>query len=250
MVTNTGYWSDFFDDYVKKHKGNCDSLYYIESIEHKENFKKILQVLSDNPDSVILDAGCGVGEFLIPASYNCKLIYGIDISNESVKRCGENLKERNIENASLKVSSLTEIPFENGSMDKILCISVLQYLDFPEIETAFREFKRILKNKGVLVINFANGGSPYGFSTNLLRFIRRIIKGKKHYPSTYIPYKKLKKIIENEKGTLEILHSANFYPILFPESIMRFIGRSFYFEKYLPKFLRKYGFSISIVVRF
>jgi ubiquinone/menaquinone biosynthesis C-methylase UbiE len=123
-------------------------------------------------------------------------------------------------------------------------------LDFPEAETAIREFKRVLKYNGVLVINFANGGSPYGYSTNLLRFIRKIIKGKKHYPSNYIQYKKLKKIIENQKGTLEILHSANFYPSLFPDSVMRFIGRRFYFEKYLPKFLKKYGFSISIVVSF
>lgn len=250
METNTNFWSEFFDDYVKKHKGTTDSLYYIESIEHKENINKIFRVLCDNPDSVILDAGCGVGEFLIPLSYKCRFVYGIDISNESIKQCNEKLKEKKIENSSLKVSSLTKIPLSNTSIDKILCVSVLQYLETPEIETAIQEFKRVLRKDGVIIINFSNGGSPYGFSTTLLRFIRKMIKGGKKYPSTNIPFKKLKKIIENQKGKLEILHSAYFYPILFPNSIIRFIGSRFYFERFLPKFLLKYGFSISLIVRF
>jgi ubiquinone/menaquinone biosynthesis C-methylase UbiE len=202
MVTNTDYWAEFFDEYVKKNEGSPDSLYYIESIEYKENIRKFLQILSDNPDSVILDAGCGVGEFLIPLSYKCKFIYGIDISNGSIKQCSEKLKEKRIQNASLQVSSLTRIPFENNSIDKILCVSVLHYLDFTEIEMSIREFKRVLKKDGVLIINFSNGGSPYGISTNLLRFARKIIKGKKKYWSKEIPFKKLKNIIENEMGTL------------------------------------------------
>jgi ubiquinone/menaquinone biosynthesis C-methylase UbiE len=250
MKVNTDYWSGFYDDYVKKHKGDKDSLYYFESIEHKENNKKIYRLLNDNSEAVILDAGCGVGEYLIPLSYMCKFIYGIDISIESIKHCAEKLNEKKIENASLKVSSITEIPLNNNSVDKVLCISTFQYLDIHDIECAVKEFKRILKKNGLIIINFLNGGSPHGFSTNFMRFLRKTIKGEKKYLSVNIPYKKLKKIIENESGTLEIFHSAYFYPKLFPASVIRFISRRFYFEQYLPKFLLKYGLSISVLVKF
>jgi len=250
MATNTSYWSEFYDEHVKKYKGNDDSIYYFESKEHEENNKKIFQIFGDCHDSAILDAGCGVGEYLVPLSYKCKFIYGIDISNESINECSEKLKEKNIENASLNVSSITEIPLGDNSVDKILCLGIFQCLDIPDIEIAIKEFKRIIKHEGVIIISFLNGGSLHGISTKFLRFVRKMIKGDKKYSSQDIPYKTLKKIVEDEGGSMEIFHSAYFYPRLFPGSLIRFISKKFYFERFLPKFLLKYGLSISIIVRF
>lgn len=102
----------------------------------------------------------------------------------------------------------------------------------------------------MLVIGFLNGGSPYGISTSIFRFLRQILKGGKKYLSTNIPYQKLKKMIENEKGSIQILHSAYFYPILFPSCIIRFISTRFYYEFFFSKFLRKYGLSLLISVHF
>jgi ubiquinone/menaquinone biosynthesis C-methylase UbiE len=250
MATNTNYWSEFYDEHVKKYKGNNDSLYYFESKEHEENNRKIFGLLGDDHDAVILDAGCGVGEYLIPLSHKCKFIYGIDISNESIKECSGKLKEKNISNASVKVSSITEIPLDDNSVDKILCLGIFQCLDTPDIEIAVKEFKRIIKKDGVIIVSFLNGGSLHGISTNFLRFVRKMIKGEKKYSSQDIPYKKLKKIIEDEKGSMEIFHSAYFYPRLFPASLIRFISKRYYFERFLPKFLLKYGLSISVIIRF
>lgn len=250
MAANTNYWSEFYDEHVKKYKGNTDSLYYFESKEHEENNRKIFAILGGDHDAVILDAGCGVGEYLIPLSHNCKYIYGIDISNESIKECSEKIKEKNIKNALVQVSSITEIPLGDSSVDKILCLGIFQCLDAPDIEIAVKEFKRIIKKDGVIIVSFLNGGSLHGISTDFLRFVRKMIKGEKKYSSHDISYKKLKKIIEDEGGTMEIFHSAYFYPRLFPSSITRFISKRFYFERFLPKFLLKYGLSISIIVRF
>jgi len=250
MTDNINYWTKYYDDYIKKHKNDPENLYYFESKEHIENSKKIFRILSEDPDAAVLDAGCGVGYFLIPISYGCKSAYGIDISGETIKLCEEKLAEKKIENVTLKVSSITNIPFDNNSIDKILCFGVLLYLDDEEISTAIREFKRILKKDGVLIINFLNGSSPHGFSTKIIRFVRKLIKGDKKYLYTNTKYNVLKKIIEKENGTLEIFHSAYFYPRLIPESVIQFISNRFYFERFLPKFLWKYGLSISVLVRF
>ncbi|HEY3249791.1 MAG TPA: class I SAM-dependent methyltransferase [Ignavibacteria bacterium] len=243
-------WSEYYDKFVKKNKGDLNDLYYTSSIEHNENINKIFKILSDDPDAIILDAGCGVGNFIIPLSYKCKFVYGIDISKESIKLCNERIMEKKIKNVVLKVSSVLKIPLESHCIDKILCLSVFHYLDYHQIELVIKEFKRILKKDGILIVNFLNGGSPHGLSTKFLRFIRQIIKGKKNYPSTNIPLKKLTEIIEKENGTTEIIHSAYFYPILFPDTIIRLINNRFYYERFLPEFLKRYGLSITLNVRF
>jgi ubiquinone/menaquinone biosynthesis C-methylase UbiE len=243
-------WSEYFDKIVIKNQGDLNDIYYENSIEHNENIKKIFRILSDDPYAVILDAGCGVGNFVIPLSYICKFVHGIDISKESINLCNKKIKEKKIANVSFKVSSVTEIPLDTNSVDKILCLSVLHYLDISQTEIAVKEFKRILKKDGILIVNFLNGDSPHGYSTKFLRFFRQILKGKKNYPSTNIPFKKLNEIIEKENGTAEIIHSAYFYPRLFPDIIIRFINNRFYHERFLPGFLKKYGLSITLKVHF
>lgn len=250
MSSNIEYWARFYDDYVKKHRDNKDNIYYFDSIEQEENNRKIFGIMDGNHDAVILDAGCGVGDYLIPLSYKCRFIYGIDISNESIKQCREKLKAKNIVNASLQVSSVTEIPLADKSVDKILCFSIFQCLDVYEIEFVIKEFRRILKKDGLILINFLNGSSLHGLSTVLIRYVRKMVKGEKKYSSFNISYKKLKEIIEKEKGSLDIIHSAYFYPRFFPEPIIRYISKRFYFERFLPKFLLKYGLSLSVIIRF
>jgi ubiquinone/menaquinone biosynthesis C-methylase UbiE len=243
-------WSEYYDEFVKKNQVDSDNLYYAKSIEHNENINKIFKILIDDPDAVVLDAGCGVGKFIIPLSYKCKFVYGVDISKESIKLCNESIMEKGINNVLLKISSVLNIPLDSNSIDKILCISVFQYLDDHQIELAIKEFKRLLKKDGILIVNFLNGGSPHGISTKFLRFIRQIIKGKKNYPSTNIPFKKLMEIIEKENATTEIIHSGDFYPRLFPGIIIRFINNRFYYERFFPEFLKKYGLSITLKVHF
>ena len=46
-------------------------------------------------------------------------------------------------------------------MDRVLCTSVLQYLDDAQLRAAFREFARILKKDGTLVLHVKNLASLY-----------------------------------------------------------------------------------------
>ncbi|TAL63092.1 MAG: class I SAM-dependent methyltransferase [Bacteroidetes bacterium] len=247
MKTDFG---SYFDEYVRKNKNNQETIYYTESIEHNENVKKIFSLIEDNHDQVILDAGCGIGNFLILLSKISKQVYGIDISQESINLCEKRIKEEKIENASVQVASLTDIPLPDKSIDKIFCYGVLLYLSNAETEIAIKEFKRILKDDGSVIINFVNGSSPWGITTRLIRAIRQVIKGKKEYSSNYIYYNKLRKIIENQKGQVNLIHSAYFYPVYFPARLIKWIGIRFYFEKYLPEYIKQFGKSITIYFQF
>lgn len=130
-------YSEYFDKFIKESKRNIEDIYFSKSIEHKANVKKIFKLMSDN-DAVILDTGCGIGNFLIPLSYLCKFVHGIDFSKESIKLCKERLTKKNINNASVQVSSITKITLNKNSVDKVLCFGVFHHLDFTEINLVIR----------------------------------------------------------------------------------------------------------------
>lgn len=240
----------YFDEYVKRNQTEKKSIYYSESIEHSENIKKIFSLIGDNQNQVVLDAGCGIGNFLVLLSKTCKHVHGIDISQESINLCKKRIEKENIKNVSAQVASLTSIPLPDKCIDKIFCFGVLHYLTDIETEKSIKEFKRTLNNGGSIILAFVNGNSPWGISTRIIRSVRQVIKGRKEYSSNYISYNKLIKIIENQKGKVELLHSAYFYPVYFPTRLIEWIGNHFYFEKYLPGFIKKFGQSITIHVKF
>jgi len=238
-------------DKIVKNKGVSENIYYADTKEHREGIKKILSKLTDdNPQNIILDAGCGICNFIIPLSANSKFIYGIDTSAESIKICKRRLKENNISNVDLEISSIIDLKFENNTMDKILCYSVFQYLNYDETIQTIKEFKRVLKNDGLLILGFLNGSSPYIVSARILMFIKKLIIGGRDKRPNNLKFKELKKIINAENGNIEIIHSSYFYPDIFPNKIANWIGKRFYYEKYFPKFIQKFGFSLILVIKF
>jgi len=95
----------------------------------------------------VLDAGCGKGEFMELNPYKAE-IYGIDINKETVIEAKE--KGLNIQFADVN----RKLPFTDSSFDAINCSHVLEHLE--DGTNTISEFKRILKDKGILVISVPN----------------------------------------------------------------------------------------------
>ena len=87
----------------------------------------------------VLDVGCGLGEFL--ELY--KNSYGIDSNKYAVDYCKSN-------NLRCFVGSAYKIPFRSSSFDVVLCSHLIEHLKRPEI--ALKEFRRVLKPSGKLII--------------------------------------------------------------------------------------------------
>jgi len=91
------------------------------------------------PSGLILDIGSGIA----PASPDLKRTVLADISEEAMRGIDLPVKEK-------LVMSVTDISFEKGSFDCILCSEVLEHV--ADDAKAISELRRVLKAKGTLVI--------------------------------------------------------------------------------------------------
>lgn len=95
---------------------------------------KINAVISEG--YTVLDSGCGEGYYTAKFSEKNKVI-GIDISKDAIKYAASRCK-----NAEFAVASISSLPIENNSIDKVVAIFSP---DAPD------EFSRVLKPKGRLI---------------------------------------------------------------------------------------------------
>ena len=93
------------------------------------------------PNDIILDAACGTYHpFKYAAGDICKT-YACDIDTVPLS-----------DKYEYSYASITNLPYEDKMFSKVFCISVLEHLPQEEIIKALKEFKRVLKSKGKLIL--------------------------------------------------------------------------------------------------
>jgi ubiquinone/menaquinone biosynthesis C-methylase UbiE len=112
------------------------------------------------PGSRVLDAGCGNGRYLLPLSRKYDVV-GIDVSVNALSKARFYL-DRSGQYAECIASTITALPFSDGSFDAVVCYGVLQHLLEKERALAAEELKRVLTPSGSLFIEV--------FGTDDMRF--------------------------------------------------------------------------------
>ncbi len=96
--------------------------------------------------SEILDYGCGTGHLLKKLSKN-KIIqktYGFEVSEYANNQAKKNSKK------SIIINSLDKL--EDHSIDIIIALHVIEHINDNELRKIIYNFKRILKNDGVIIL--------------------------------------------------------------------------------------------------
>ena len=114
-------------------------------------FRSLLRQLRPWYGGRLVDVGCGEGQFLRRASRRFEA-HGVDISVEGVElaRSATGLD-------TIQVASAVELPFPDEFTSVVTCLDVLEHLEHPEV--ALREFARVLRPGGALVISTPNPAS-------------------------------------------------------------------------------------------
>ena len=113
----------------------------------------------------IADIGCGPGQFARPLADRGHTYIGMDI-NESMFADSASEFEDDAR-ISFKVGDVESIPLEDGSVDSVICIGVVEYI--PGDAAALKQIARVLKPSGFAIVTFPNIRYPL----NLLRVVLR-----------------------------------------------------------------------------
>jgi len=132
----------------------------------------------------VLDIACGTGYGSFLLSENSQEVIGMDISTESVDYANQKFIK---ENLSFKQASAAEIPLPDKSMDVIVSYETIEHVDEETQHKAMKEFARVLKNDGVLIISTPskdskkyNAQNPYHikeyFTSEFIDFVQNYFK--------------------------------------------------------------------------
>jgi len=124
-----------------------------------------------NPGLRILDAGAGqlrYKSFCNHLKYVSQDFHCYDGKGDGRGLHSEKWNQENID----MISDITEIPEPDESFDAIMCVEVLEHL--PEPLKALREFKRLLKKDGILLLTVPfsclTHMSPYFYITGFSKY--------------------------------------------------------------------------------
>lgn len=172
------------DDYVKSHE-KADKKYSI--------LPTTLNVLGPLYSKRIVDVGCGDGFLTRRFANEAELVYGIDNSEEQIRKAQEHLEFRNV---SYYLSDMNEFDYPN--VDVIFAPYVLNYLKIEEeLTSLFSKFYNSLNQDGTFAGIIDN---PHSETHDMKRFGS---------------IKRLQKLEQGERINIELYHNDELITTLF-----------------------------------
>ncbi len=159
MKNKDNYWKYFW----KQRPQEVSSDYELDRVSSYRDIeveklaeKKLIDFIDPKMNDIIFDAGCGTGINISILHSNVSEIIGMDISKGMIDRARERIKRENVDNAKLMVGNITDTKLSSNIFNKIICLSVLQYINDQECIAALKEFIRISKNNALIVLHVKN----------------------------------------------------------------------------------------------
>ena len=164
MIENKNHWYDglFYDKLIAP---NQDRLF--------KQIKKLIE-----PDSKILDVGCGTGRFSFTVSDKCESVLGIDLSKRNIDRADSSLLKNPKSNLSFKHTTVNElISNEKCHFDYAVLTYVIHEVNPEERILLLKEISEIADK---IIIGDYLVPQPKGF-WKLLNEVVEFAAGSEHY---------------------------------------------------------------------
>jgi len=171
-------------------------------------YKNRLQLLKLENKKVVLDAGCGFGQWSISSSFINDEIHALDYDFNRVRITKEISNSLNQNNMFLSNSVLEKLPFKNNTFDAITCYSVIFITDYKK---SIKEFFRILKPGGIVYVV----GNGIGW------YLHRIITNSNSNPGFNSRIPALKTIFESIKYSFTKKRKSGSSIVMYPKSFCR-----------------------------
>jgi ubiquinone/menaquinone biosynthesis C-methylase UbiE len=132
----------------------CEGFEEAQQGEISFNKAKQVHLLGARPGLRILDAGCGRGETVLACAKAGAQVAGIDYAAAAVELTREMLADVQPD-AEIVVGSVTELPWPDDTFDRVQFSDVIEHLDPQQTVPALREFRRVLRPGGYVLVHTA-----------------------------------------------------------------------------------------------
>jgi ubiquinone/menaquinone biosynthesis C-methylase UbiE len=149
MSQNKSSTRAFYEDLYERGSFNNPA----EEIYNALRIQIISEMLKNYKGNMLI-VGCGRGKDLSIAS-SFQRIYAFDLSFNAVRQISD-------KGGALFVGDALDLPFPANYFSIIVCSEVLEHI--PDFKQAIREFHRVLKKEGVLIVSSPNWLSWFGLA--------------------------------------------------------------------------------------
>lgn len=138
---------------------------------------KLIERSGIKPGMTVIDLGCGNGaytNFVARAVGEQGKVYAVDIQTAMLRGLEKKLaraENQDIKNVELKKANTYDLPLEDGSIDLVYMVTVLQ--EIPDRDRALREVSRVLKPDGILAVSEIVIDSDYPLRSTTVKLCRR-----------------------------------------------------------------------------
>ena len=108
-----------------------------------------------NPESTVLDLGCGIGRVALYVAPACAKLWAVDVSPRMLEMARVRLADqRNVQYAICQDVVIPDVP--TASIDVAYSLLVLQHLEREDAFLLLQELRRIMRPTGTAVLSFPN----------------------------------------------------------------------------------------------
>jgi SAM-dependent methyltransferase len=148
----------------------------------------------------VVEVGCGQGTTLNYMPAFGAVVYGLDMSLESIGQARSGAIELNqLASIHLLGSDAEQLPFKAEAFDMAICVGVLHHTS--DTAGGVREIHRLLKPGGQAVVMLYRSGNPKWWATKLLRGFGGVVDFFSGRPSTLAEHLRSRRDPNNVKGT-------------------------------------------------
>ena len=135
----------------KKFWNECAEKYASKPIKDNKTYQKKLDITRKhlNPQSDILEFGCGSGATAITHAANASHVTAIDISEKMIAIAKRNSTQAGTQNITFQVGTLDDMIFCNSTFDAVLGLNILHLLK--DVDATICQINAALKNDGVFI---------------------------------------------------------------------------------------------------
>jgi len=176
-----------WDKIYKEGAGRLECTFEIE-----EDLPRIIDFFKERGLRRILDLGCGAGRIAVYLAQKGFEVYGIDISEEGIRKARQRLTEMDL-HANLKVYSMTDtLPYPDNFFDAVISTRTMHHAKIEQIRKIIEDIERILRPHGLIFISVRKSNLKKKIS-----YVRKIA------PRTFV------NIEGEEKGVVHYIFNKN-----------------------------------------